>query len=49
MRVRWKDCNSDTHSLDVFFLNETTQKPLAGVFTTFATMNDFDSCHPKKK
>lgn len=48
MRVRWKDCNPDSHSLDVFFLNETTQNPLIGGFTTFSTMNDF-KCPAKKK
>ena len=48
MRVRWSGCDPNSHSLDVFFLNESTQKPLQGVFTTFSTFTSFE-CKTKKK
>lgn len=43
MRARWKNCDPNSHSVDVFFMNEATKKPLQGVFTTFATMADFNA------
>lgn len=43
MRARWRNCDPSSHSIDVFFMNESTHKPLQGVFTTFATMANYDA------
>ena len=43
MRARWKNCDPNSNSVDVFFLNESTRKPLQGVFTVFSTMTNYDA------
>ena len=43
MRVRWLNCDENSHSVEVFMYDETKKAPLQGQFTTFFTGSNFNT------
>lgn len=43
MRVRWLNCDENSHSVEVFLYDESSKKPVQGQFTTFFTGSNFNS------